>query len=623
MELQKGFDEYTESYRAGWRPDPRLSVSEWADKFRFIGDRGGRAPEKWKTSTTPFSGEIMDCLGPRHPAKRVVFIAGTQITKTETGNNWLGFIMHQSPGPILILRPTLEDARRFSTQRLEPMLKATPALQGLVKPARSRDGGNTTTIKEFPGGVMFLVGSNSVTGLKSMPIRFLFCDEIDEYPGDVDGQGDPIALAEKRLSGPNYGRRKVFLASTPTVKGLSRIEKEYKKSDQRRFFIPCPHCANMDWIRWENIRWDVDKNKDLIPGSVELVCVECGGLTQERYKLQALPAGEWRPTAEGDGETVGFHLSALYSPLGWFPWEAAVEEFLEAQNDVMRLKTWVNTVLGETWEERGDSVDPDSLMARAERYEGDVPTGVGILVASVDVQGDRLECHVKGFGASEESWLIAFSQFHGDPSQQPVWDELDLFLRGTFTHENGQEVPITCTTVDSGGNHTEEVYRFCATRWERRIFAIKGGTDRGKPLVGRPSRHNRYHIPLFVLCVDTGKETVYSRLRVASPGPGYCHLPEWVEPEYVAQLTAEKAVRKWKKNRGVVRDWIKTRERNEALDLEVYTLAALYILGPTVIRSLPERANALARSPEDPSPESGSAPRGPRRQSWVGGATGH
>lgn len=622
MELQKGFDEYTESYRLGWRPDPRLSVTEWADQYRFIGDRTGLAPEKWHTSTTPFSREIMDCLGPRHPAKRVVVMAGTQITKTEMGNNWLGFIMHQSPGPILILRPTLEDARRFSTQRLEPMLNATPVLRGLVKPSRSRDGGNTTTIKEFPGGVMFLVGSNSVTGLKSMPIRFLFCDEIDEYPGDVDGQGDPIALAEKRQSGPVHSRRKTFLASTPTVKGLSRIEKEFQKSDQRRFFIPCPHCANMDWIRWENIRYETDDNKRLIPGTIELVCVECGGLIQERYKLQGLPAGEWRPTAEGDGETVGFHLSALYSPLGWFPWEEAVKEFLAAQNDVMRLKTWVNTVLGETWEERGDSVDPDDLLSRAERYGGDVPTGVGILVASVDVQGDRLECQVKGYGASEESWLVAFTQFYGDPSQHAVWDELDLFLRGTFTHENGQEVPITCTAVDSGGNHTEQVYQFCAVRGNRRIFAIKGGTDRGKPLVARPSRHNRYRIPLFVLCVDTGKETVYSRLKVLSPGPGYCHLPEWVEPEYVAQLTAEKAVRTWKKGRGVVRDWVLTRQRNEALDLEVYCLAALNILGPTVIRSLPERANTLARSPDEPSPESGSTPPGPRRSSWVGGATG-
>jgi len=549
-------------------------------------------------------------------------MAGTQITKTANGLNWLGYIMDQNPGPILLLRPTLEDARRFSTQRLDPMISATPALRGLVRPSRSREGGNSTTIKEFPGGVLFLVGSNTPTGMKSMPIRFLFCDEIDEYPGDVKGQGDPIVLAEKRCSGPNYSRRKVFLVSTPTIKGLSRIEKEYERSDQRRYFIPCSHCANMDWIRWENIRWDLDENKVLIPESVELACAECGGLMQERYKMQALPAGEWRSTAEGDGETVGFHLSTLYSPLGWFPWAAAVDEFLKSQNDIMRLKTWVNTVLGETWEERGDSVDPDSLMARAERYGGDVPVGVGILIASVDVQGDRLECQVKGFGASEESWLIAFHQFHGDPSQLQVWDELDLFLRGTFAHENGQEVPIALTTVDSGGNHTEEVYRFCAARGARRIFAIKGGTDRGKPLVGRPSRHNRYRIPLFVLCVDTGKETVYSRLKVGSPGPGYCHLPDWVDDEYVAQLTAEKAVRKWHKGRGVVRDWIKTRERNEALDLEVYALAGLYILGPAVIRSLPERANALARSPGEEPPESGSPPPSPRRQGWVGGATG-
>ncbi len=622
MEMPNGFEVYTSAFQEGWRPDPRLTVSEWADKYRYLGDRAGHAAEKWHTDTTPFAREIMDSLGPRSPAKRVVLMKGSQIAGTESGNNWLGYIMHQAPGATLVLRPTVEEARRFSRQRLEPMIDTTPVLQTLIHPSRSREGGNTKLMKEFPGGVMFLIGSNSATGVKSMPIRYLFCDEIDEYPNDVDGQGDPIALAEKRLSGPSYNRRKVFLVSTPTIKGVSRIESEFLASDQRRYFVPCPHCGHYDYIRWENIKYDEDDAGEVIPESVMLVCVDCGALIEERHKMQMLPAGEWRPTATGDAETIGFHLSSLYSPLGWLPWAAAAAEFVRAKEDPTRLKTWVNTVLGETWELRGDSVDPDSLLARVERYEADVPTGVGILVASVDVQGDRLECAVKGYGASEESWLIAYTQFAGDPSRDEVWLDLDRFLLETFTHESGQQVPISCVTVDSGGNHTEQVYKFCVARLERRVFAIKGGTDRGKPLVGRATRNNRYRAPLFVLCVDTGKEAVYARLRIGSAGPGYCHLPDWIDPEYTAQLTAEKAVRKWKPNRGTVREWIKTRSRNEALDLEVYGLAALYILGPTVIRSLPERAHALAQPPPEGTDEDTSPPPAPRRSGWLDGWKG-
>ena len=460
--------------------------------------------------------------------------------------------------------------------------------------------------------MLFLTGSNSATGVKSMPIRWLFCDEIDEYPGDVDGQGDPIALAEKRTTGPTYTRRKVFLVSTPTIKGLSRVEHEYLASDQRRYFVPCPHCGHFDYMRWENIRWDEGK-----PETAKLACMGCGELIEEHHKREMLAAGQWRATAEGDGVTTGFHLPSLYSPLGWFPWSAAVKEFIDAKEDPMRLKNWVNQVLGETWEERGDTVEPGSLLARAERYEAEVPHGVGVLVASVDVQGDRLECAVKGYGAGEESWLIAFSQFHGDPGREAVWLDLDRFLKQRFTHEGGQKVPIACVAIDSGGHHSEQVYRFCKARVARRVFAVRGGSEKGKPVVGRPTVNNRYRTKLFTLCVDTAKETVYSRLRIENPGPGYCHLPEWIDEEYVEQLTAEKAIWKWVKNRGTVREWIKTRERNEALDLEVYCLAALYMLGTQFVKALPEEAARLSLKPEALAARK-PKPRRPRRGGFVG-----
>jgi phage terminase large subunit GpA-like protein len=451
-------------------------------------------------------------------------------------------------------------------------------------------------VKEFEGGLLIITGANSGAGLRSMPIRNLFMDEVDEYPGDVDGQGDPVSLAEKRTT--TFARRKVFLVSTPTIRSLSRIEREFLASDQRRYFVPCPLCGHMDWIRWPNIRWEERQ-----PETARLFCEGCSGLIDERFKGQMLERGEWRPTAEGDGRTVGFHLSGLYSPLGWKSWRECVAEFLDAKEDPFRLKTWVNTVLGETWEERGESLEPDHILARAEHYPAEVPKGIGVLTAGVDVQGDRLEVAVHGFGAGEESWLIAFTQIHGDPGREQTWLELDQFLRQTYEHEGGQHLPIACACIDSGGHHTEFVYRFCSARAARRIFPVRGGSVAGTPLITRPTMHNRYRVKLFTLGVDTAKDIVYSRLRIPTPGPGYMHLPDWVDLEYANQLTAEKSIRTYVKGKGATRQWVKVRERNEALDLAVMALAALHILGPVFVRTLAERAANWAKPAGSATPE--------------------
>lgn len=598
----------------GWAAEPEQTVSEWAQAHRILVGTSSAEPGAWRNSRTPYLVEVMDQLSASNPARRVALMAGTQIGKTEAGNNWLGYIIHRAPGPILFVEPTVDLAKAESKQRVGPMIDATPELSARVSDARERDSGNTILVKEFPGGVLALTGANSAVGLRRMPARYLFLDEIDAYPGDVEGEGDPIALAERRTT--NFPKRKLFLVSTPTIKGVSRIEREFLASDQRRYFVPCPLCGAMDWIRWENIRWDEGQ-----PWTARLACVACGGQIEEWHKTEMLSKGEWRPTSESDGRTIGFHLSALYSPLGWKSWGECAEEFLLSKEDPFLLKTWVNTVLGETWEERGDSVDPAAIAARLERYPAEVPAGVGVLVAAVDVQGDRLEAQVVGYGAGEESWLIAFSEFHGDPITDAPWFDLDRFLLREFEHESGRKLRVECAAIDSGGHHTEQVYRFARPRLARRVFAVKGGSERGKPLVSRPSEHNRYRAKLFTLCVDTGKEIALSRLRIQSPGPGFAHFPEWIDAEYLAQLAAEKAVRKYHKGRGAVREWVKLRERNEALDLTVYSLAALHILGPIFVRSLPERAAALARPADESEATQAEGQERPRpkrsRGGWV------
>ena len=600
---------YLDAVRAAYTRDPDETVDEWADHYRELSSESASEPGRWRTSRTPYLREIMRALSPSSPYFRVVFMAGSQLGKTECLNNWIGYTIHRSPAPMLLVLPTRETAMKSSKQRLQPMIDGTPVLRERVRDARTRDSGNTIMVKSFDGGVLMLAGANAPAGLRAVPVERVLMDEVDEYPGDVGGQGDPVMLAEKRAL--TFPRRKLALVSSPTIKGISRIEAEYLASDQRRYFVPCPECGAFDWMRWENIRWDEGK-----PDTAALACLECGVLIEERHKLAMLARGEWRATATGRRGVAGFHLSGLYSP--WHSWARCVEEFLLVKDDPFKLKTWINTVLGETWEDRAQAVDPEGLRKRAERYAAEVPNGVGILVAAADVQGNRIEVAVKGYGAGEESWLIAFTQLIGDPAEQQVWNDLDAFLAQEFTHESGRKVRIERAVVDTGGAYTQQAYQFCVVREHRGIYAIKGGTTGGDPLVGRVSTRNRYKTPLWVLCVDTGKEAVMSRLRIGSRGPGYMHLPEWVDEEYLAQLTAEKSVWEYVKGRGAVRVWKKQRARNEALDLEVYCLAALYICGPALLRALPQRAHAWAKAPEPPAPAPAEGrPARPARRGWV------
>ena len=624
--MSNGAEVYGKSLLEGLEPDDELTVHEWADANRVLSSVASAEPGRWRTSRTPYLREPMDCLSPMHPCRRVVMQFGAQQGKTEAGNCWIGAIIHRWPAPILMVLPTVDIAKKVSKQRIAPMITASDALRSRVRDARTRDSGNTVQVKEFPGGVLMLTGANSGAGLRSMPIKYLFLDEIDKFPGDVDGEGDPVALAEKRTA--TFTRRKILLTSTPTIKGFSRIERELLKTDFRRYFVPCPECGHMDFLTWREvghhrIEWDEGS-----PVTAHMVCGRCGACIEEWHKTAMLERGEWRPTRETEAASVGFHLPALYSPLGWKSWRECVEEFLDAKDDPLKLRVWVNTVLAETWEERGTSIESSALRARCRPYPAEIPNGVGVLIAAVDTQIDRLECMVYGFGRGEEAWLIAFTQLFGDPSREAVWYDLDRFLDREFVHESGRRFKVETVVIDSGGAHTEEVYRHAAARQRRHVYAIKGGSHSGRPLVERPSTNNRYRIPLFVLCVDTGKEIIISRFQITAPGPGYIHLPEWVDEEVLAQLASERAVRKYVRGRGSVRVWLKQRERNEGLDMTVYALGGLYIAFPVASsrsRMLEERAARWA-SPADEVPpgaqggEAGPAPDSPAPR--AGGSAG-
>jgi phage terminase large subunit GpA-like protein len=516
-----------------------------------------------------------------------------QVGFTEGGNNWIGYVIHHAPGPMLAVQPTVELAKRFSRQRIEPLIQESPALRERVRPARSRDAGNTVLSKEFPAGLLVITGGNSAVGLRSMPARYLFLDEVDAYPPSADEEGDPVALAEARTRTFSW-RSKVMLGSTPTIHGLSRIEREYEASDQRRFFVPCPHCGNMQWLKFERLQWEKGK-----PETAHYKCTSCEGRIEEHHKTAMLGAGEWRATADSeDPRTIGFHISALYSPVGWLSWEH-IARLCEAAATDEAKRSFKNSVLGETWVETGEAPDWQRLYERREPWQiGTVPSGGLFLTAGADVQKDRIEVDVWAWGRGLESWLVDHIVIEGGPEQAQTWDDLGALLGRTWLHANGMRLAIAKLAIDTG-YEAPAVYAWARRAGHAQVAPIKGveGFNRAAPVIGpthvdvtEGGKKLRRGARLWTIAVATFKSETYRFLRLlpltdeeiaarARYPVGYVHLPRGAEAEWVKQLVAEQLVTV-KTKRGFSRlEWQKLRERNEALDCRVYARAAAWIAG--------------------------------------------
>lgn len=480
---------------------------------------------------------------------------------------------------MLIVQPMVEMGKRWSKGRLAPLLEDTPCLKGKVKDPRSRDSGNTVQSKEFRGGIVVVTGANSAVGLRSMPVRYLFLDEVDAYPGDADGEGDPVSLAIQRTA--TFARRKILLVSTPTIQGASRIEMEYEASDQRHFHVPCPHCGQFQALVWSQIR--------ITDAAVFYVCVHCEQRIDEFAKTDMLKNGRWIPK-HPERPIAGFHLSSLYSPVGWFSWAQAAANFKQAQKNETLLKVWVNTTLGETWVERGEAPDWERLFERAEDYpRGTIPQGGLVLTAGVDVQKDRLECEIVAWGEGKESWSVDHVVIPHSPTSAEAWTALKKILETVFPiEESGKGLSISMMAVDTG-YATQDVYNWIRQQNPRRVMAIKG-VNRSLVPLGIPSRVDVHFggrklskgVRLWPVGVSLLKSELFAWLRQARPetgqaAPGYAHFPKY-SPEFFKQLTAEQLVTKVVKGYAK-REWQKVRDRNEALDCHVYARAASIALG--------------------------------------------
>jgi phage terminase large subunit GpA-like protein len=502
--------------------------------------------------------------------------------------------------------PTLELAEAWSKDRLAPMLRDTPVLADKVRDPKSRDSENTLRQKVFPGGRITIIGANAPTGLSARPIRVVLGDEIDRWPLSAGTEGDPLALAAKRQQ--TFWNRKTLIGSTPVKRSTSVIWREYLASDQRRYFVPCPQCGEGQVIKWQNVRWDKceqGEQHDAVfgehkPETAHYVCEHCGAIWTDADRHAAIKEGEWR-ASKPTRNVAGFHVPGLLSP--WLALEDIVREFLQARQDPQLLQVWVNTVLGEPWEGDVEEIEPTSLIGRGENYgPQSIPDTVYFLVAGVDVQVNRLECQVLGFGANEECWAIDYEVIRGDPQHREVWDELDEFLIDKFRTDHGRELRIRVACIDSGGHATAQVMAFARARYGRRVYAIKGINGPRPIWPRRESRSKKNAGTVFMIGVDTAKDAIYGRLTIQRPGPGRIHFPVGApfDQTYFDQLTSEQVHTKIKKGRPE-RVWVLPPSRkNEALDTFVYALAARHSLRVRLDRPLAESPAAAIPLPPPP-----------------------
>lgn len=573
----------TELLRATYalfRPPKAQTVSEWADENRVLVSENSAEPGPWRTDRAPYQREIMDAFTQRS-VHEIVVMASAQVGKTEIEMNMMGQAIDVDPGPILYVQPTKDVAAEFSVRRIAPMISACPVLRSKIYKAKSRDAANTIAMKTFPGGSLAIIGANSPADLASKPVRYIFLDEIDRFPASAGTEGDPISLAERRTETYKHNC-KIIKTSTPTIKGVSKIEKAYMRGTQEEWHTECPHCKQYSFIRFDDVKFDYEKIKgddgepDYIVKNARWRCPICQRETPE-YDVKRCPA-RWVAKNERalENGVRSFRLSAFMSP--WSDWRKIARSFLVSKDDPERLKVFHNTMLGESWEAQMKNGEPEKLYARREHYNAEVPTGVLLLTMGIDTQDNRLEYEVVGWDRSEQSWGIERGVIPGRADAPGVWEEVDELLDRSWKMQNGMCMRILATFIDSGGHFTQDVYRECARRASKRIWPIKGEGGEGREYVRRMKSGTGYRGAYgFTLGVDCGKEAILYATTVEAPGPKYMHFPidkeRGYDREYFRGLLSEQQVIHRRSGQSVM-VWEKTYERNEPLDMRNYARAA-------------------------------------------------
>jgi len=573
------------------RPPPDLRPSDWAEAGNVKVPVGNAIPGEIRFENAPYQREPLDMTADPE-CQRITLQWGAQVGKTMLALCAQAYRIAQNPTSQIMMQPSQGDLHTWLETKFNPLVEANGTLRGLIAKPRGRDGVNNQRMKSYPGGFIMFSWSGSPKTMRGRSAPFIVCDETDGY--DRTQEGHPVGLLWQRAA--TFGDQRLLLEiSTPTIKGTSWIESAYLEGDQRRFHVPCPHCGVPQALDWRGVQWDKDADGQALPETARYVCqaydtetgeVTCGQPWSDGQRIAAIRQGQWVAKRPFRGH-ASYHLSELYSCFREM--RDIVQSFLEkkAAND---LQTFVNVSLAETWEERGEATDPTGLMARAERFAAPVPAGGLVLTAGIDMQEDRLEVETVAWGLGEESWSVSYDVLWGDPLHGDVWEALDDHLASTWLHQSGAHLPISAACLDTGGSAgmTQAAYEYARTRSGRRLFAIKGVGEWGRPIVSSPSRKSSGQrarkVDLFTIGTNDAKVVVMRRLGVEQPGPGYCHFPVERGPDYFEGLTAEQLITRYQ--RGFpVREWHKRRPRNEPFDCRVYALAALKILNPNMMRA--------------------------------------
>lgn len=587
--------------RESLAPTPTLTVSEWADQYRMLSSESSAEAGRWHTDRAPYQRAIMDAF--TEPGVwKVVVKSASQIGKSDIMNNVIGRFAHLAPAPIMMIQPTIDLAQDYSKSRIAPMIRDTPVLKERFRDVKSRDAGNTILSKLFPGGRLIMGGANSPAGLASRPIKILLADEVDRFPDSAGTEGDPVDLAAKRMT--TFWDRVMGLFSTPTNVGASRIEQEYLTGTQEEWQHRCPNCGEWHLVTHRDMHTDYEEVQDagkkehILVHAVTWRCPDCGfSFKEEQMRKAQQQYVAKNPAARSKG-VRSFFVNCFASP--WIRWSDVMQEWLEARGDPEREKVVVNTRFGEAYERRGRYEETAQFLRRRESYGAELPDGVLILTAAVDVQDNRLEYEICGWGAGDECWGIKKGIILGVPDTAQVWDALDEQLDREYRFQNGTGLIVARTFIDSGGHYTKEVYAYCARKMARQRFAVKGSSVAGVPIIHKYAKVNAARgrtIPLVLIGTDSGKQYVMDRLGIETPGPKYFHFPldqkekdagvgeilwnRGYDDIYFKGLTAEERVPR-KRNGAIVWRWenVAKDHRNEPLDLRVYNLACIQSINP-------------------------------------------
>lgn len=577
----------------GLRPEPRMSVTEWADNHRYLSSVSSYESGLYRSGRTPYLRKIMEVLSPHHPCRKIIFMKASQVGGTEIGLNWIGAIICTAPGGILMVSPTDSNAKRNSKIRIEPMIKATPMLRSRINSVKLREGGNTVLQKDFPGGFLVLTGSNSTADLKSLPVRYILLDEVDEYPFNLDGQGSIIGLAEARQR--NFPNSKLYMNSTPRLESNSIIAREFEKTDQNYYYVYCENCGLLQKLEFTQLVYQ-DKTTFY---DTAYQCTGCPRIIEEHFKPELLEKGDWQPDCPGNirMDTMGFHINALYSP--WYPWRRIVEDFHIAQKDETQAPVFDNTILGVTHKQKGERPEYMAVFnKRVSFYKPNKPPlEVCFITAGADVQGDRIEVEIVGWAKGKRSYSLDYRIFRGDTSRtnDPCWTQLSALVTETWVRPDELVLPMRLLCVDSGHNQSA-VYDFCRRFDMSKVIPIKGGPPTQSVIVGSPrlvdyTKDGKKvgQVRSWNVGVSLLKSELYGRLRlepeilpdnkIAYP-PGYCFFPQeghYSGSEYFQGLCGEE-LQAIKSNGAIKYVWVKKEKFNEALDCRNYARAAFTIL---------------------------------------------